>query len=79
MPKNDGFQIYEGEEMDESYMNRDLSKRDMNNTMSRYSSSNVLNYDSMLRKNVQNEKLKQLEKIYLPRLDSKNKKPKTRR
>ena len=34
----------------------------MNHThnMSRYSSSNVLNYDSMLRKNMQNEKLKQL-------------------
>jgi hypothetical protein len=53
---------------------------DMNNTMSRYSSSNVLNYDSMLRKNMQNEKLKQLEKIYLPRLDSKaNKKQKPKR
>lgn len=48
--------------------------------MSRYSSANVLNYDSMLRKNMQNEKLKQLEKIYLPRLDSKaNKKQKTKR
>ncbi len=40
--------------MDESYVYRDHSKMDMNNTMSRYSSSNVLNYDTILRKNMQN-------------------------
>ncbi len=42
----------------------------MNNTMSRYTSTNNINYESMIRKNMQNEKLKELEKIYLPRMES---------
>jgi hypothetical protein len=37
--------------------------------MNRYASANQLDYDVILRKNLQNEKLKQLEQIYLPRMD----------
>ena len=38
-------------------------------SINRYASANQLDYDMILRKNLQNEKLKQLEQIYLPRMD----------
>lgn len=42
----------------------------------RYTSSNHLDYDEVISKRINNDRIKQLEKIYLPRLDAKSQKKK---